>query len=264
MSETSTWGPLWSTLAPSCRAWSWGTLTPVCKPPATALGKLLDAKPLSAGDGSWLTAKATLAAVKAFPKLQALKLWSCTAATNAVMAAALQLELIGELAITGKHTEPASSFDCQDAYICSSPKHAAQGAGAAQQQMQHDLRLLRAPSSVLPWHPHLQVIVPPRLYLTDQSIGFEQVLKLIKKRGKVLEVRVALWQLPSHHHPAPGGCLHPVKELSHLFPTVPPCGRLRLARQTSISLAAACTATWAVLETTLILTASGTTVAHSK
>lgn len=125
MSETSTWGPLWSTLAPSCRAWSWGTLTPVCKPPATALGKLLDAKPLSAGDGSWLTAKAMLAAVKAFPKLQALKLWSCTAATNAVMAAALQLELIGELAITGKHTEPASSFDCQDAYICSSSKHAA-------------------------------------------------------------------------------------------------------------------------------------------
>ena len=39
-----------------------------------------------------------------------------------------------------------------------------------------------------------------RLYLTDQSIGYEQVLKLIKERGKVLEVS-CLWHLHSHHQP---------------------------------------------------------------
>ena len=66
-----------------------------------------------------------LATVKACPNLQTLKLWSCPAATNAVMAAALQLEFLGELAITGKHSELASSSDFQHAYICPSPDHAA-------------------------------------------------------------------------------------------------------------------------------------------
>ena len=46
-----------------------------------------------------------------------------------------------------------------------------------------------------------------RLYLTDQSIGFEQVLKLIKKRGKVLEVNCP--PPPSHHQPSVTVCLHP-------------------------------------------------------
>ena len=72
-----------------------------------------------------------LAAVKACTKLRSLKLWSCTAATDAVMAAALQLDLVGELAVTGKHAELASSFDCQSAYICSSPA----GASAAPQDL---------------------------------------------------------------------------------------------------------------------------------
>ena len=197
---------------------------------------LLDGRPLPAGDGSWLTAKAMLAAVRACPKLRSLKLWSCPAATNAVMAAALQLELLGELAITGKHAELASGLT---ASVPTSAPHlsttcrpqlvillrAVLIAGAAQQQRQHALCC----SAHLHWHCHgiplptaiaatkmtaclcltpaghdrsqgklTTACLKPlldgkavhlrKLYLTDQSIGFEQVLKLIKKRGKVLEV----------------------------------------------------------------------------
>ena len=85
-----------------------------------------------------------------------------------------------------------------------------------------------------------------KLYLTDQFIEFEQVLKLIKKRGKVLEVScpLACAQPP----PARSVCLDSVTEFTQLFLTAPPCGRLRLARRTSIALVAACMGTWALLE----------------
>ena len=100
-----------------------------------------------------------------------------------------------------------------------------------------------------------------RLYLTDQSIGFEQVLKLIKKRGKVLEVRCP----PACAQPSPAhsDSLHPVNELSNLFLTVSPYGRLRLASQT-VALAAACMATWADLELKWSSTTNGIRVAHSE